>query len=256
MSNLIHKFIIIPPNQDFSNFVEQIVSPVAASLIFNVVGYGRAVNSTGFRFWDSAIIANNSTQVLTPNVPLILPFSRATLPTQLHDFILSVSIDGIRYFYATSNSPENTNNAGASIPSNINLFFLEPRTMGMGSSTGSNLSSKPYMTGGLIATPGTTTAAKIIFLRPLDVETTFTITGFTTQYTPSSYAPVPVVTTLTVPAGVVEFNWVSPFTVRSGDYGVNTFANPPNTGGYISWTVTSNNPNLRSLLNTFHWAYG
>ena len=259
MSNLIHKFINISSIQDFSNFPEQIVSPVAASVIFGLSGYGTALGNTGFRFWNTAIIANNSTQVLTPNVPLILPFSKATLPVQLHDYILTVLINGTKYFYATSNSPENTTNAGTSTPSATNLFFLEPRTFGLSNNGGNNLTNKPYMAGGFQTQYSTSNFAKIIFLRPLDVTTTFTITGFSTQYSPSTYVPVPVVTTLTVPAGVVEFNWVTPGTVSASaaGYGVNLFATGfGKTGGYISWTVTSDNPNLRSLLNTFHWAYG
>jgi hypothetical protein len=256
MSNLIHKFINIPSIQDFSNFPEQIVSPVAASVIFGLSGYGTALGNTGFRFWNTAIIANNSTQVLTPNVPLILPFSKATLPVQLHDFILTVLINGTKYFYATSNSPENTTNAGTSTPSATNLLFLETRTFGLNNADGSNLTNKPFMAGGASAQPEVPTFAKIIFLRPLDVTTTFTITGISTQYTPSDYVPVPVVTTLTVPAGSLEANWVTPVSVRNGAYGVGSFAFNPGTGGYISWTVSHSNPNLRSLLNTYHWAYG
>jgi hypothetical protein len=260
MSNLIHKFINISSAQDFSNFPEQIVSPTATSVTFGLLGYGTSFGNTGDRFWDTSIIPNSSVQTLAPNVPLILPFSKATLPTQLHDYILTVNISGTRYFYATSNSPDNITNQGTSSPSATNLFFLEPRTFGLNNFGGSNSTNKPFMAGGFQTVAGSPQPAKIVFLRPLDVTTTFTITGLSFPYVPTAFVPAPFSSTLTVLAGAVEANWLVPNSITGTGHpsGVRTFAYsaPPNTGGYISWTVNHNNPSLRSLLNTFHWSYG
>lgn len=235
----------------FSNFPEIVEFAEPKTLNISVTGFGLITGTTGLRWWDtndlpsSGVITKNAGQTIT------FPFKKSTLKQGvLLDLIAVVSLDGIKYIYGASNSPDNIVTSAPVVTTNLYYFTL--LCAGFNNALGSNNANNNFMQGG---TPlyglSDTPLAYIYLSEPSQTSGVFNILAQYIAYNGSSPG--------IVFSKQVSYNANSLIIAACSikeiyDYFYNTLAyRTILNSGYYKIQVVNPDPSFSSLLNFYHW---
>lgn len=249
---VLHKKTPIPSGFNFSNFPETlIVGPAPVSLNINVSGYGLITGTTGLRWWDSSLVTSSGVVNLAANSTLVLPFTTSFLnPGYLVDLIAKVSLNGIHYYYAASNSPDN---AVVSIPNaDKKLFYINLVCCGYNNDLGSSSANNNFMQGGTGA-QGEGNQPVTVFLSDVSIVAgSFSISATYVSYDNTSPAAGIFTKTVAYSANTSE---KSICTIREmflyfyNTFGYLTYQHQ----GYYKIQITCSDPAYTSMLNYYHY---
>lgn len=211
-----------------------------ASINITASGPGLTTGSGPIRWYNSNALSNPVSTLL----PIVLPFETLGLPTNLYDATCLIEYDGRRLIYATSNSPDNTASANTVQETNKELYWLDLVCYGGLNAIGSNTLAADYVA---FAKPVSLTGndeTKLHFLNATPTTESFTIVterfGNNTSVSTTRVVSIPAGTTNFVinPAGYLSgapFNSLLPY------------------AGYFRTSVTTTNPNYKSVLPYYHY---
>ncbi|MFM2303503.1 MAG: hypothetical protein RLZZ135_912 [Cyanobacteriota bacterium] len=249
---MLHKKSPIGLALNFSDFPERIVFQSPATVNLVATGFGRTVRNSGTRWWDASVIPASSVINGVAGDVITLPFTKNFLAPYTIDLICEVFVNGIKYVYAASNSPDNQ--VVLSPPVETNLYYLELFAMGLNNSLGSNSVGNNYMQGGNQTQGETQDPAKLFLSEPASVAGSFTISAEYIAYNGS--APLSTfVGTYPYLAGAQLVNVMSPYQLVRHYFDLFGYITHTNAG-YYKISVTNSAPGTRSLLNFYHWGVG
>jgi hypothetical protein len=224
---------------------------------YAATSYGDAIGSTGWRIWDLGLKPASGNQLITPSLPLILPFSNANLPTVAYDAIIAVTIDGLNYVYGFSNSLDSadydarfagsSSTASTRVLTSENLYWTNLCRLRSANSPSSGQSIYAYYFGGdLIQYSGSSqpNLLKLNLLNPVTVATTF-------NYTMSYVRTATGGGTLAAQSGSIVVQPGSNY--RNLNFGNCSTAQTGIPKGYYKITVTCTDPTYASVLPFYHW---
>lgn len=247
---MLHKTQKILSGGNFSDAPENIIPAVNGNININVSGNGLIKGTSGLRWWDSNLLTDNGIVAGVKDVPIQLPFLKGNLYSGMVDLICEVSIDGTKYIYAASNSPDNV--VATVAPTNTNVYYLELHCAGLNNASGSSNTLNHFMQGGKQVQGGGAEIARIRFSEPTATAGTINISAEYVSY--NNTTPAIAFFTKSIPfgVGVVQVNAISMGELAAyyfTDAGYFTYSTP----GFYKIQATTSSSSYRSALQCYHW---
>lgn len=234
---------------------EYIIPAANGNINISVNGNGLIKGTSGRRWWDSNLLNDNGVIAGVKDVPIQLPFVNTNLYNGMVDLICEVLINGTKYIYAASNSPDNV--VVTSAPSNANVYYLELLCAGLNNSTGNSNSNNNFMQGGrptqgAASGNGQSGQAKIYFGETTQSAGSFSIVGEYISYDNTTPAIAAFTKTVPYAAGVNFVDAVTMAELLSHYYNQTAYFTYT-TPGFYKIQVNNVNPAYRSALNYYHF---
>lgn len=238
-----------PSAYDFITNPVLFTAVASGNVVINASTYGAALNSSGPRLWDQTALPLFSSTALTTGQNVTIPFIASNLPTFLFDAIIILTVDGSTIIpYAFSTSPDNA--VPTTTASDKILFWSELYCQGLNNNLGSTSTAANYMFGGIPIQGGASTNHKIHFSQAIPADFTYNWQVKYYSYT-LGLNPYTASGTVTSLAGSTSSSfYIGTF---SGLFFANSGLITYSTEGFYEVSITTSDPNYRSLLNYYHW---
>lgn len=247
---MLHKRRSLLSSENFNTYPETITFTGSGSVVINAIGYGLFAGTTGLRWWDSAVLPATTTVNGTAGTVVTLPFTKNFLSTFWVDLIGTVTINGIRYIYAASSSPDNavvtTSNA------DVTLMWMDLKSFGINTGVGNNNAANNFMMGGFATNSNGTNPNKIFFSDPTTTSGTVNVVVTFVSYNGSTSSFPPYTVNVNYAAGVSTVDTFTPQNILShylpflGGSGISPLS------GYYKIQLSNANTNFKSALNFYH----
>lgn len=254
---MLHKTQKVLSGASFYDLPEYIIPAVNGNISINVSGNGLIKGTSGKRWWDSNLLADNGVIAGTKDVPIQLPFVNTFLYSGMVDLICEVTIDGTKYIYAASNSPDNVVTTAA--PSNASVYYLDLLCAGLSNTVGNSNSANHFMQGGrptageaLGTANGQTGQARIYFSETTQSAGVFNITADYVSYNNSTPSIPAFTKSVSYGLGI---NAIDAFVMKDlflHYFNAASYFTHQNAGFY-KIQVINPNPAYRSALNYYHY---